>query len=99
MKSFFGFIKIYSKNKMSIKINKRKIIELYSEPTDDSSVEEDSEDELENVCQQMKTKSGYLLDDFVVDDSEEEEETYETDEELLSDEELVDSSDDSDQEE
>ena len=78
---------------MSIKINKRKIIELYSEPTDDSSdVEEDSEDELENVCQQMKTKSGYLLDDFVVDDSEEEED-------YMSEEELVDLSDDRDKEE
>ena len=38
----------------------------------DASAKEDEmeEDELENVPDELKTKSGYLKDDFVVDDSD-----------------------------
>jgi len=39
--------------------------------------EEPSEDELENVPDELKTKNGYLKDGFVVDDDELEEEEYE----------------------
>lgn len=39
--------------------------------------EEPSEDELENVPEEFKTKNGYLKDGFVVDDDELEEEEYE----------------------
>lgn len=38
--------------------------------------EEPSEDELENVPEELKTKNGYLKDGFVVDDEELEEEEY-----------------------
>ena len=38
--------------------------------------EEPSEDELENVPDELKTKDGYLKDGFVVDDEELEEEEY-----------------------
>jgi hypothetical protein len=37
---------------------------------EDLGDEEDSDDELENVPKELKTKSGYLKDDFVVDDNE-----------------------------
>lgn len=49
---------------------------------EDLGSEEDEEDELDDVPDEMKTKQGYLKDDFVVDDEEElDDEDFDDDEE------------------
>ena len=47
----------------------KKIYEKLFGGFDDLNDEEDSEDELENVPKEMKTKEGYLLDGFIVNDA------------------------------
>ena len=47
--------------------------------------DENEEDELENIPDKMKTKSGYLKDDFVVDDNQLENGSTESDEEEYDD--------------
>ena len=47
----------------------KKIYEKLFGGFDDINDEEDSEDELENVPNEMKTKEGYLLDGFIVNDA------------------------------
>lgn len=61
-----------------------------------TAIEDDEEeDELDNVSDNMKTKTGYLKDDFVVDeDEEEDEEIVDGDEEELSDDDGWDSESD-----
>ena len=53
--------------------------QLFGGFEDITSSNEDSEDELENVPDEYKTKEGYLKDGFVVDDDELSEEEYEYD--------------------
>jgi hypothetical protein len=52
---------------------------------DSIAEDENEEDELDNIAAEMKTKSGYLKDDFVVDDNPVDNSSNESDEEEFDD--------------
>ena len=63
-------------NDLTVKEWKTIYENLFGGFEDLDSSEEPSEDELENVPDELKTENGYLKDGFVVDDDELEEEDY-----------------------
>jgi len=70
------------------------------ESLDATAIEdENEEDELENIPAEMKSKEGYLKDDFIVDDDEPDEEADDDNEEESWDDDEEDDDDDEDDEE
>ena len=75
---YFGkmcLVKVH--NKIERSINKEEWKNIYNKLMggfeDINDDDEDSDDELENIDKNKKTKNGYLKDDFVVDDDDDEE--------------------------
>jgi hypothetical protein len=88
---FFGNLLLICKNKddnyEDLTVEEwNKIYEyLFGGFEDLNSDSEESEDELENIASEMKTKDGYLKDGFVVDDIEDDDESYNEDDKLILD--------------